>query len=76
MEKPKKITKITKITKNTPMNEVLTTIPKAREILTKHGMGCVGCPMAMQETLEDGAKVHGIDPDKLVKELNDSLEEE
>ena len=61
------------ITKDTPMTEVLLSIPKAREIFTKYGMGCIGCPFAMRETLADGAKVHGIDVEKLVEELNASL---
>ncbi|MFC1685418.1 DUF1858 domain-containing protein [Nanoarchaeota archaeon] len=63
-----------KITKDTPMNEVLMSVPKAHEILSEYGMGCVGCPFAMQESLADGAKVHGIDIKKLVKEINDTME--
>jgi len=50
-----------KITKDMPMTEVLLSVPKAQEILLRHGMGCVGCPFAMNV-------------DKLVKEINDSME--
>ena len=47
--------------------------PKAAEILLDTGMACIGCPMAMQETLEEGCLAHGMsnkDIDKLIKELN------
>ena len=36
-------------------------------------MACMGCPMAMQETIEQGALAHGIDPKKLVEELNNKI---
>ena len=39
-------------------------------ILFEKGMHCIGCGMAGFETLEQGALVHGIDVDELVKELN------
>lgn len=44
--------------------------PDAAETLMQEGMHCVGCPMAMHETLEQGAIAHGIDANKLVKKLN------
>ena len=33
-------------------------------------MGCVGCPSAQAETIEDAASIHGIDLDELLKALN------
>jgi len=48
-------------------------IEKDREAamkLSEKGMMCCGCPMARMETIEQGALAHGVDPDKLVKELN------
>jgi len=53
--------------------ELLEKYPEAAEILSEKGMHCVGCPMAMQETLEQGVLAHGMDADKLVKELNEKL---
>jgi len=60
-----------KITKKMSFSEIMEKFPKAIEIFMEKGMHCIGCPMAMQETLEDGAKAHGLDVDKLVKELNE-----
>ena len=37
------------------------------------GMHCLGCPSSQMETIEEAAMVHGIDPDALVKEINDFL---
>ena len=62
-----------KITKNTIMSEILEEKPEAAKLLTEAGMHCVGCPMAMQETLEQGCMAHGMNKkqmDELVEELN------
>ncbi|MEJ2267727.1 MAG: DUF1858 domain-containing protein [Nanoarchaeota archaeon] len=62
-----------KITPKTKMSELLEKNPKAVEILFDSGMHCVGCPMAMQETLEQGCLGHGMSEkeiDKLVERLN------
>ena len=42
-------------------------------ILLNIGMHCLGCPSSQMETIEEAAMVHGIDPDALVKEINDFL---
>ena len=65
-----------KITKEMTMSEILQKYPKTIDIFLNHGLTCVGCPMASQESLEVGAKAHGIDADTLLKDLNDFLEEE
>ena len=64
-----------KITKTTTFSELLKEHPEAAEILLAKGMHCIGCPMAMMETLEQGAEAHGLNPEKLVKELNEKLDE-
>ena len=61
-----------KISKNMTFAELIEASPKAAKKLAEKGMFCCGCPMAMMETIEQGAKAHGIDPDKLVKELNEN----
>ena len=62
--------KQTGITKNMAFSEALAKYPETLPIFLKYGMHCIGCPMAMTETIEQGAKAHGIDVDKLIKELN------
>lgn len=58
------------IDKNTPIIEALRSHPEARNIFLKHGMGCIGCMGSTSETIDNGAKMHGIDVKALVRELN------
>jgi hybrid cluster-associated redox disulfide protein len=58
------------ITKEMSIAEVISKYPKTIPVLMKTGMHCIGCPMAMQETLEEGLSAHGLDADKIVDELN------
>ena len=56
------------------LGEIVKKYPKAAEILTfEYGLHCVGCHVAGEESLQDGAKVHGItgkDFEKLLADLN------
>ena len=61
-----------KITKKTKFSELLK-YPEIVEELMRIGMHCVGCAMASQETIAQGAKAHGLNPDKLIKKLNNKL---
>jgi len=72
INKPKsKIEKRHKIiTKKMTFAEILSKKPEAQLTLMEHGMHCVGCFMGANETLEQGAFMHGVDPDKLIKEIN------
>ncbi len=63
-----------KITKDTIIAEVLKINPNAAPILMGYGMGCLGCPSAQMESLEQAASIHGIDLDALLVELNKGLE--
>ena len=51
--------------------EALQVHPKARDIFKKHGMACLSCMGAMQESIEAGADMHGIDTLLLINELNE-----
>ena len=58
------------ITKSMSIAEVISRYPDTIPVLMKTGMHCIGCPMAMQETLEDGLSAHGLDADKIIDGLN------
>ena len=62
-----------KITKDTIIGNVLDIAPEAAPMFLSIGMHCLGCPSSQMETVEEAAMVHGIDPDALVKEINDFL---
>jgi hybrid cluster-associated redox disulfide protein len=53
--------------------EVVTHYPQTMAVFFRHGMTCFGCPMALQETVSQGAEAHGMDPDDLLKELNSAI---
>lgn len=58
------------ITKEMTIGEVLTKKVGAADILISFGMGCVGCPSAQAETLEEAAGIHGINLEELLEKLN------
>ena len=58
------------ITKEMTIGEVVRQKPESVEVLMGFGMGCVGCPSAQAETLEEAAMVHGLDLDALMAKLN------
>jgi hydroxylamine reductase len=61
-----------KITKKTTLAKILQENPKAAKLLIESGMHCIGCPMAMQETLEQGCLAHGME-DKDIEEIVEKL---
>ncbi len=63
-----------KITKEMGLIEIVQNYPETIEVFQKYGLGCIGCAAARFENLEAGAKVHGIDPDKMVEDLNAVIE--
>ena len=58
------------ITKDTIIGDVIKENENAVGILMSFGMGCVGCPSAQAETLEEAAIVHGINLDDLIEAIN------
>lgn len=59
-----------KINKEMGIIEIVQTYPQVIEVFQKYGMGCIGCAAAHFENLEAGAKVHGIDVDAMVDDMN------
>lgn len=64
-----------KITKEMGIIEVVQQYPQTLEVFQRYGLGCIGCAAARFENLEAGAKVHGIDVDDFIADLNAALEE-
>ncbi len=63
-----------KVTKDMIIADILKLDRGTVPILLGIGMHCLGCPSSSGESLEDACAVHGVDADKVVKELNDYLE--
>ncbi|GLC29554.1 DUF1858 domain-containing protein [Clostridium omnivorum] len=62
-----------KILKEMTIGEVVRNYPEVIDVLFSFGMGCVGCPSAQAETIEEACQVHGIDVDKIIKALNEKV---
>ena len=61
------------ITTDTMIGELLSLEKDVTPILMGIGMHCLGCPSSQMETIGEAAMVHGLEPDALVKEINDFL---
>lgn len=57
-------------TKEMSIYEALQAHPQARDVFIRHGMGCISCMGATMESIENGAAMHGIDPDAIVDDLS------
>ena len=55
------------ITKDMTIGEVIKADSSKAEVLMSFGMGCVGCPSAQAETIEEAAMVHGINLNELME---------
>ncbi len=63
-----------KITKETIIGDILDFAgEKTAPFFLGMGMHCLGCPASRGETVEEACAVHGVDPDKLVDELNKAI---
>ena len=63
-----------KVTKEMNILDIVNQFPQSVEVFMKYGLGCIGCAAARFENLEAGAKVHGVDPDVMVEEINALIE--
>lgn len=61
------------ISKDMTFFELMRTYPESVKVLQKHNLGCVGCMGAQNESLEQGARAHGLDIDALLNDLNAAL---
>ncbi len=68
--KKKTTKKINKITKDMSIAEVVKRYPKTIEVFFNYELHCVGCVAAEFDTIESGAKIHGINVDYLLFDLN------
>lgn len=61
-----------KFTKDSLIGDVINSSPAAMKVIEKHfGNGCFTCPGVKMESISFGAMMHNMDPDKIVKELNE-----
>lgn len=62
-----------KITEKMTFAEALATNPKSASVMLKYGLHCASCHLAANETIEQGAKLHGLkgkEIKKMLEEMN------
>lgn len=60
-----------KITGDMKIEEIVAKFPQTIGVFFQYGLGCVGCHAASFESLAEGALMHGIDLDAMLKDLNE-----
>jgi hybrid cluster-associated redox disulfide protein len=73
-EYKRRIHPMAKVSKDTMIGELLQIDASIAPMLLEIGMHCLGCPSSQMETIEEAAMVHGIEPDALVEDINNFLE--
>ena len=64
-----------KITKKTSIGDVIQNYPEAESVVKKYfGAGCYTCPGSKTEDIAFGATMHNVDPEVIIKELNEIIE--
>ena len=59
-----------KFTKDMTFHQALQMNPQVAKVLGQFNLGCVGCMGAMNESLAQGAKAHGLDVEEILTALN------
>ncbi|MFH0987675.1 MAG: DUF1858 domain-containing protein [Patescibacteria group bacterium] len=62
------------ISKKMTFAKLLEVYPESAAVLLKYNIHCIGCPYSRQETIEEGASAHGVEPEELIKELTKLLQ--
>src|SRR5579862_8259925 len=60
----------TTITAQSNISELVAALPIAAEVLTQFGLGCSGCGVSKYETIEQGAKAHGLRVEPILAALS------
>ena len=58
------------INKDMTIGEILDINFKAADVLMGFGMGCLGCPSARVESLEQACSIHGLNLEEVLEKLN------
>lgn len=63
----------TVVNRKTLIGEIVNQYPETSEVLLGIGMHCLGCPASQAESIEDACAVHGVDPESVIKAINDKI---
>lgn len=61
------------VTKDSLIGDVLDANMETAQFFLEMGMHCLGCPASRGESIEQACEVHGVDCNRLVKDINEFL---
>ena len=64
-----------KITGDMLIGEIISEYPEVAPTLMGVGMHCLGCPSSQMESLQMACEVHGLEPEDVIRAVNDRLAE-
>lgn len=67
---------IIEITPDMIIGDVVLAFPETLPVLQNIGIHCIGCYAATFESIQEGVTKHGLDPEKVCKELNKAIRNE
>lgn len=63
-----------RVHKEMVIGDLLQLYPEAEKVIEKYfGKGCFTCPGMKMESISFGAMMHGVDPEVIVKEINETV---
>ena len=65
-----------KINKDMTFGELMQSFPQTVQILAGFGLHCIGCHLAVTETIEQGARAHGLNEiqiGQMIDKLNNAV---
>ena len=66
------VTEKKKFTKDSVIGDVVNDSSTAKKVIEKYfGNGCFTCPGINMESISFGSMMHNVDPEKIVRELNE-----
>lgn len=64
-----------KVSKEMSIAELVEEHPEIEDLLEEKGMFCASCVLAKFDKVGNGAVLHGMDPEKLLEDINNRIEE-
>lgn len=55
------------------IGDVIMAYPETAGVMREMGIHCVGCHGAAWESIEEGAAIHGIDPNEICHKINQTI---
>lgn len=62
-----------RITAEMKIDNVVRRYPETVGVFSRYGVGCLGCSAAEYDDIAYGARVHGLNLEQLLRELNETV---